>query len=390
MTATIKRDVRTLLYAFAIVASARSTVAALSSLSRKHPKRPSQRRLLKAWHDSTTLSLAAFPVALRRVFAVAREKYPDSIGLPALLASPSILLIPSTWRIHLALYAATSALVAVEKPPRLERALPPVWTLNCIGNAILIMLFLTQENSVQESYEQIVVNHSSGYIPRGKKKSDILAVLTTTDYPRITREQAREMKAHPLHSRYVCAALHPDTPSCLENYLASMVHECSKVWKWMGAAGALAILYKRRSGVASHPYAAFREWFSYTARSTLFAAGSINTAWALICFWQRVLPGTTAPRLRFLLNGSLASLWILVLPPSRRKDISLYVARLAALNAYQTVKAKTGLSVPYGEVLIFAAALTSLIKSHQAGRRVGGLSSLILKGVEMDALQAAS
>lgn len=80
-------------------------------------------------------------------------------------------------------------------------------------------------------------------------KGDVLRVLTTTDYPRITREQAREMKAHPLHSRYVCATLHPDTPSCLENFVASMAHECGKVWKWMGAAGVLAVLYKRRSGV---------------------------------------------------------------------------------------------------------------------------------------------
>lgn len=47
-----------------------------------------------------------------------------------------------------------------------------------------------------------------------------------------------------------------------------------------------------------------------------------------------------------MLGGLIASLWILVLPSNRRKDISLYVARMAVLNAYQTFKAKTGHSIP--------------------------------------------
>lgn len=55
------------------------------------------------------------------------------------------------------------------------------------------------------------------------------------------------------------------------------------------------------------------------------------------------------------MNGAVASLWILVLPPHRRKDISLYVARFAALNLYQTVKFRTGFSIPY-------AALSVLVR----------------------------
>lgn len=129
-------------------------------------QRRSQRHALKHWHDSTTCSLAAFPVALRRVYATARKNYPDSVGVPAFLTSPSILLLPSAWRIQLALYVATSALVAVKKPSWLERTLPPVWTLNCLGNAILIMLFLTEENAVQASYEGIVIDVRMHVHPR--------------------------------------------------------------------------------------------------------------------------------------------------------------------------------------------------------------------------------
>jgi len=51
--------------------------------------------------------------------------------------------------------------------------------------------------------------------------------------------------------------------------------------------------------VCYSPWSSLRQWLSYTARSTLFASGSIATAWALnICFWQRVLPATSMRRLR--------------------------------------------------------------------------------------------
>lgn len=376
---TLRRDTKRLLYAIGIVGGTRSLLTLLKTLRRSRSKR----RVADVWTDKTTYSIATFPLALRRSFALARAAYPDSLGVPVFLASPSLLLIPSEWRIHLALYAGTSALVAIDKPPGLRRVLPPIWTLNCIGNAILIMLFLTEENGVHPTYSAIVTNHSAAYMPNGKTKQDITNLLANTDYPRITREQARAMKAHPLHSRMVCATLHPDTPSCLENFLSSMLREFMNIAKWMGAAGFLAVLYKRRGRVLSKPLPALREWLSYTARSSLFASGGVNTAWGLICLLQRLLPGTSIPRLRFLANGTLASLWILVLPPGRRKGISLYVFRFAVLNAYQVVKSKTGWCLPYGEVLIFALAFTSLLRTQRSGGRVGGLASLLLKSVDV-------
>ncbi|KAH7108094.1 hypothetical protein BKA62DRAFT_6830 [Auriculariales sp. MPI-PUGE-AT-0066] len=260
----------------------------------------------------------------------------------------------------------------MKRPPEIERWLPPVWTLNCLGNAILIYLFLTEKDSVQPSYERIVLNHSSGYIPRGKAKEDVVELIRNSNYPKITREAARslEPRAHPLHTRYVCACMHPETPSCLENFISSMIHECRAIWQFFGVFGLAMVLLKRRAGVVKHPWAAYKQWVSYTVSSTLFAAGSITTAWGFVCFWQRLLPGTSLPRIRIMLGGIVSSLWILVLPPNRRKDISLYVARFAILNAYQTIKAKTSFNIPYGEVPLFALALTSLLQTKQSGNPV--------------------
>lgn len=48
---------------------------------------------------------------------------------------------------------------------------------------------------------------------------------------------------------------------------------------------------------------------------------------------------------RFALNGALGSLWILILPPGRRAEISLYAMRVALLTMWKAWKLSGGGSI---------------------------------------------
>jgi len=102
----------------------------------------------------------------------------------------------------------------------------------------------------------------------------------------------------------------------------------------------------------------------------------------MLCLYPRVLPPHILPRTRILLNGFVASFWILILPDARRAAIALYVARLAALSLFEYWKFKGGHSMRCGEILLFAASWARLMDLKRKGESVGGLLEMIMRRVE--------
>jgi hypothetical protein len=75
-------------------------------------------------------------------------------------------------------------------------------------------------------------------------------------------------------------------------------------------------------------------------------------------------------------------LWIYALPHNRRKAISIYVGRLAALSMWRAWLKLGGWSLKYGEVLIFAVGWSFLLQLRASGWHIEGLMRKGIKFIE--------
>ncbi|TDL26151.1 hypothetical protein BD410DRAFT_568796 [Rickenella mellea] len=243
------------------------------------------------------------------------------------------------------------------------------------------------------AYERVILSHSSHYVPNDMSKKHLERFLSSTDFPVLRRPPSKLSDSQSIsagqdetHSNsnmhVVCRTLHPREPSCFKNYVNALLYESRKVWKWVGAFGALSIALRYRGEVLRRPGKLARQWLVSTARGTAFVVGNITTSWYLTCLMQQILPPGMFVNSRWLVNGALSSLWILVLPPKRRDEIALYVGRLAALSMWRAYRLKGGPHLPYGEVVIFGTAWAHLSESMRTGEKVGGLMGLGIAEVE--------
>lgn len=103
------------------------------------------------------IRLFLFPLVLSQLYRAA-QRVPGPKWIPELTASPALLLVPSTWRVHFALYAVTAALLHTSKRWMYRKYLPPVWTLNSLGNAWLIWTFLFERHAFPSSYARVILS----------------------------------------------------------------------------------------------------------------------------------------------------------------------------------------------------------------------------------------
>jgi hypothetical protein len=85
---------------------------------------------------------------------------------------------------------------------------------------------------------------------------------------------------------------------------------------------------------------------------------------------------------RWVINGSIASLWVYALPPKRQTEISVYVGRLGALSMWRAWRKHGGWSIKYGEVLMFALGWSFLLQLRSSGWQVEGLMRRAIKFIE--------
>ncbi|KAI5118202.1 hypothetical protein M0805_005556 [Coniferiporia weirii] len=410
-----RRTLTTFSSALALVAAVRAARILVRKVQKK-PPRPTTTRDPGPLVDGTSIKLALFPTVLPALYAyllriqhlgLARTPFPAQFA--ELLASPTLLLLPHAWRVQVALYFASAALLHSYRNSRSESGwirllpVPPVWTLNVVGNALLLWAFLFRSEAFLRSYEDVILSHSTHYVPPGTStaalRKTILECTSPGPAPTPTQSSARKDEDEPprkhehehehvlRHQNALCARLHPDEPSCLKNYARAWVHESLRAGRWVGAFGAVSVVLsaERRGALVRMPVRTLKAWLVSTVRGTAFVVGSINTSWAITCVLQRLLPEGALPRTRWLINGSLASLWILVLPEKRRAEMAMDVARLAALCAWKMWRMGGGVGVPYGEVVLFAPSWMRLVALQRRGERITGVV-----GMGLERLRSAS
>ncbi|KAH8119618.1 hypothetical protein DFH11DRAFT_1686427 [Phellopilus nigrolimitatus] len=367
------RTRRLLVVFFSILAMTVSARSAQEIVERMRNKQPSQKRSLV---NRTIIKLALFPALLPEFYLYLKQHFQSNPRLAELLASPLIYLLPFAWRVQLALYAMSSAVYHSGRGSRLGRALPPIWTFNILGNAWLLWAFIFKSKIFPKSYESIILSYSTRYVPPNMSRQELEELLSSFS------EGKRDAPSHKLgHHNNLCAKLHPNESSCLKNYLKAWLHEFLRAFGWVGVFSALPILLSksRRAVLMDRPLQVLKSWLISTIRGTAFIVGSINTSWALTCLLQRIIPPGSLARSRWIINGSVGSLWILILPEKRRTELTLYVARLSALCAWRAWRLHGGKALPYGEFALFALSWMQLAKLQQRGEKITGLVGLGLE-----------
>ncbi|KAL5506933.1 hypothetical protein ACEPAH_6389 [Sanghuangporus vaninii] len=367
-----KKSLKVLLSALAIVVSARAIPIILAQIRRKRHKP------WKSVVDESAVRIALFPALLPRVYRYLRYRF-GSPGSAELLSSTLLTLLPPSWRIHVVLYAASSALYHSGKSSRWRPYLPPAWMLNVAGNAYLLWAFLFQSEAFPHAYERVIFSNSTHYVPPSMKKAELEEILQNATFSETPLDGHNPKRRH---NYELCAKLHPQEPSCLKNYLFACLSESLKTSWWVGAFSALPFLLSKRKVISKNPVLVLRRWLSATIRGTVFVSASITTAWAMTCLLQRILPKEWLRRTRWLINASIASLWILILPDKRRVEISLYVARLAALCAWRAWRLHGGASIPFGDIALFALSWLQLTRLSMKGEKISGLVGLALTKIQ--------
>jgi len=330
--------------------------------------------------DHISVKIALFPALLPTIYETSMKLLPGRPAIPELLASSSLLLLPVSWRKQLALYASFSALLHSLRKLGWSKRLPPLWTMYIAGNAWLLWTFVFNSDAFPKAYTRVVISNSTRYVPPGTTNKQISDILTRPSTPIADRGRSRSR----LHHNSQCATLHPNEPSCLKNCIRSCVFESAKVGRWIGIFVALSLILtrRRRARLRATPTKVLLEWLLSSTRGTAFIVGSVTSAWALNCASQRSSFTNNFPHTRWLTIGSMASLWILALPRKRRDEIAFYVARLAALSAWDTWRLNGGESIPYGDCALFALSWARIVSLKKSGEEITGVVGMALNAVD--------
>ncbi|KLO05517.1 hypothetical protein SCHPADRAFT_839284 [Schizopora paradoxa] len=328
--------------------------------------------------DRSSVEIAAFPALLPDLYKILRTLSQDSPVIPEVLASPSLLLIPASWRKQLILYASSTAILHSFRKSGLNKHAPHLWTVYVLGNAWLLWTFVFHSEAFPKAYTKVIISNSTHYVPQRMTNRQISDVLTTPS--RIIRSDNGAV----YHHNSQCATLHPNEPSCLKNCIRSCSYGSARIGRWIGAVIALSLIitHKKRARLRAAPLSVFKEWLISSTRGTAFIAGSITSAWALNCASQRVSFADKFPHLRWLWIGSTASLWILALPRKRRDEVAFYVARQAALSTWNTWRLQGGGYIPYGDVILFGLSWAQLFSLRKSGEEITGVVGIALRAVE--------
>ncbi|KAL0638641.1 hypothetical protein Q9L58_002367 [Maublancomyces gigas] len=167
--------------------------------------------------------------------------------------------------------------------------------------------------------------------------------------------------AHPTITSLQCALLHPHEPSCLKTYLHFWASEFTRVTKFMSVCYGIALVPRYREFL-KNPVGALVKLSRSTLLTSTSITGSIGTAWAMCCLFQKVLPGKVLPKGRFWLSGMLGGLWAFVDSSGGRGNF-LYSFRLGLVSAWKVlVKKGVVKGVKNGDVYLFILSL-ALINS---------------------------
>lgn len=135
-----------------------------------------------------------------------------------------------------------------------------------------------------------------------------------------------------------CAMLHPHEPSCLKTYLHFWASEFTRVAKFMGVCYTISWI-PRYKAFFRDPINTLTKLSRSALLTSTFITGSIGTAWAACCLFQKMLPRGFLPKGRFWLSGFLGGLWAFVDSRGGRGNF-LYSLRLGIISAWKVLAKK--------------------------------------------------
>ena len=102
--------------------------------------------------------IALFPTLVPELYSYSKQFSPETPFLSELVCSPSLLLLPPSWRVQVVLQIATEALLHIGEGSRWRKKLPPTWTLNVFGNVWLLWAFLFKSQAFPKAYEKVILS----------------------------------------------------------------------------------------------------------------------------------------------------------------------------------------------------------------------------------------
>lgn len=108
--------------------------------------------------------------------------------------------------------------------------------------------------------------------------------------------------------------------------------------KFMSVCYGIALIPRYKS-FFKNPVGALVKLSRNTLLTSTSITGSIGTAWAMCCLFQKVLPGKVLPRGRFWLSGMLGGLWAFVDSKGGRASF-LYSFRLGLVSTWKVLVKK--------------------------------------------------
>ncbi|EPQ32155.1 uncharacterized protein PFL1_00352 [Pseudozyma flocculosa PF-1] len=332
--------------------------------------------------------------------------------LAALAASPASILFPNpSLRQTFSIWALVSGIESVYREARRHNSRLVSWVPDfvgggffyALGNGQLLWSFLFEPECFPSAYGKVILARSTAYIPprpsglpasipwpAPREVADTIALLSTPSstspaYPAFSAPLLSALTpldhattsyslinpildyspAHPAHTSLLCAVLHPTEPSCWKNFFSFWVREWGASARFVAAFAAIGQAFAWKK-MLKDPETALFKYAKAVVQGATVISGSIGTAWALTCFFQKYLPRTFLPRSRYFLNGVLSSVFILAVPRARRAQLGSYVTRQSLASTWGILKKQGKVkSIRNGDVFLLALGLGMLASLHE-------------------------
>ena len=111
--------------------------------------------------DASTLRISLFPALLpaihRRLVDSIRSSHPNLQAFAEVLSAPVLMLLPTNFRVQIVLYTSCAAILHSARKSGLSKSLPPIWTLNMLGNAWLLWALVFCNEAFPKAYARVTI-----------------------------------------------------------------------------------------------------------------------------------------------------------------------------------------------------------------------------------------
>ena len=106
----------------------------------------------------SSAGIALFPAITPEIYSYSKQLTADTPFLAEAISSPTLLLLPQSWRVQLVIQVVTEALLRTGQGSQWRKRLPPTWTLNVVGNIWLLWAFLFKSEAFPKAYEKVILS----------------------------------------------------------------------------------------------------------------------------------------------------------------------------------------------------------------------------------------